>query len=101
MQSNYDISTLLPLNLHFGAEWSYDDLSDWKFLGWLYEGVLYPDSAAFQAAYRNGSVKTSVPNIPGAWADSGQQVRFDHNRILNPVVLMDVELKSVAEKIDC
>lgn len=55
-------------------EWEYANASNWDFLGWLYDDVLYATSQDFQAAYQSGKIKTSVPNVDGEWAHSGHHV---------------------------
>ncbi|KAK3076679.1 hypothetical protein LTS18_012353, partial [Coniosporium uncinatum] len=70
---DFDDETLLPLGLYFMTNVTGRDVSKWTLGGWYYNGVYYPTTEAFRAAYYSPGFEKLAPNVDDLWAWTDQQ----------------------------
>lgn len=62
-----DANTLLPQGLYFKADTTGEDVTAWKVVMWLYNGVLYNSTLEFRRAWSTPGFEKLSANIDGSW----------------------------------
>ncbi|KAL4807301.1 copper amine oxidase [Aspergillus unguis] len=84
----FDSGTLLPLGLYVKSDVTGRDPSQWRLLGWMYNGIFYETTEQFRRAYWSpGFVKLS-PNTDGPWAHTDQSGPVPPGDLKQPPVMV-------------